>query len=221
MKQRLLFSGKALYSLLRTIVRLVAGIWRISAIPKPFVSIFGGARLGQDDQYAQLAHTLAQQIVDEDISVLTGGGPGIMEAANCGAIYTKHGNGRSIGIGVRDLNEAINVCVQEYFLLDEFWARKWLLTRYSSIFIVFPGGFGTLDEFCGVITLIQTKKIPVLPIILVGSEYWKPFMQWIIDKPYYHGLINHCEMELLSITDDITNIIHRIKKVCASQKASS
>lgn len=143
-------------TLFRVFFQLLYGAWRISKLSDPMVSIFGGTHLKDTDFYFKKAHSLGEQLVAHDISVVTGGGPGLMQAVSC-AVYESHGKSKSIGIGVRDLKEQRNPCVQEYFELDQFFARKWLLTRYSMAFIVFPGGFGTVDELAEVLTLIQTK----------------------------------------------------------------
>src|SRR5690606_34188715 len=141
-------------------------------------------------KYAQDANQIAAWLVEQEMSVLTGGGPGIMEAANCGAVRSLHKDEvHSIGIGVRGLNEPKNVCVEEYFELDYFFARKWLLTQYSVGFIVFPGGFGTLDELSEVLTLIQTRQMKKVPIVLFGKDYWRPFLQWVREEALPHGLI--------------------------------
>jgi len=194
------------------------GIWRISGLEKPIVSIFGGARFKQNDYYAKQAHELAQLFVNDGISVLTGGGPGIMEAANCGAIYNTKARGKSIGIGVRDLTEDPNSCVQEYIELDFFFARKWLLTRYSNAFVVFPGGFGTMDELSEVITLVQTEKLPRVPIVLVGVEYWRPFMTWAEDEAFKHGLVSQEDLDLLFLTDDLERVFELVCKECLPLK---
>lgn len=187
-------------------LQLIYGVWRVSKLSHPIVSIFGSAKMAQTDQYAHEANQVAVWLGEEGISVLTGGGPGIMEAANCGASGAirpiRKGNVKSIGIGVRGLNEPQNICVEEYFELDYFFARKWLLTQYSSGFIVFPGGFGTLDELSEVLTLIQTKQMKRVPIVLVGKEYWGPFMQWITDEAVPHGLVTPEQVKLFSVTDD-------------------
>jgi uncharacterized protein (TIGR00730 family) len=207
-----------LFSLLRTARQLLYGTWRISNLNPPFVSIFGGSRFDQNDYYARKAHELAQRLVNANVSVLTGGGPGLMQAANCGAIYENRGTGKSIGIGVRDLAEPRNICVQEYMFIDEFWARKWLLTRNSSAFVVFPGGFGTLDELSEVLTLMQTKKLPKVPILLVGEEYWKPFVKWCVDEISYHGLIQQEEIRLFVVTDNLDVVFERTVQTCTSLK---
>jgi uncharacterized protein (TIGR00730 family) len=184
-------------------LQLIYGVWRVSKLSHPIISIFGSAKVAQTDKYAQEANQVAVWLGEEGISVLTGGGPGIMEAANCGAIRpTRKGDVKSIGIGVRGLNEPQNVCVEEYFELDYFFARKWLLTQYSTGFIIFPGGFGTLDELSEVLTLIQTKQMKRVPIVLVGKEYWRPFMQWITDEAVPHGLVTSEQVKLFSVTDD-------------------
>ena len=203
------------FKLIRVFFQLIYGAWRVSALPRPIVSIFGGARLPQHDEYARQADQIGQWLVEHNISVLTGGGPGIMEAASCGAVRTDGGKGRSMGISVRDLGEGRNPCVEEYFELDYFFARKWLLTRYSIGFIVFPGGFGTLDELAQVLTLIQTKKMTRVPIVLVGKEYWEPFMKWVIDEALKHGLVEKKHVELLTVIDDPFEAFCLIRDECA------
>jgi uncharacterized protein (TIGR00730 family) len=207
----LLFSGY--WRLLRVNWQILYGIWRLTGVPGPIVTIFGGARVPQEDPYAKRAHQLGHKLVTHDISVLTGGGPGIMEAASCGAIAVGKKN-RSVGIGVKELGEGRNPCVQEYFELDYFFARKWLLTRYSIAFVVFPGGFGTLDELGEVLTLIHTNKLPRVPIILIGTEYWYLFMQWFTNEALKHRLITYEDLTLFSVTDDIDYAFNIIYDAC-------
>ncbi len=189
---------------LRVFWQIVYGAWRVSKLPHPIISIFGSSKLAQTDRYAHQANKVAALLVEQGISVLTGGGPGIMEAANCGAVLKGGDKSKitSIGIGVHGLTEPKNTCVQEYFTMDYFFARKWLLTQYSSGFIVFPGGFGTLDELSEVLTLIQTQQMKKVPIVLVGKEYWKPFYEWITNEMVTHNLITDEQVQLFSITDD-------------------
>lgn len=201
--QRLLVCCSLGYKFLRVFWQLIYGVWRISKLPQPIVSIFGSAKMLQKDKYAQQATQIALWLVEQEISVLTGGGPGIMQAVNCGVFnYKGKGKVRSIGIGVRGLNEPKNTCVDEYFILDYFFARKWLLTQYSTGFIVFPGGFGTLDELSELLTLIQTRQMKKVPIALIGKDYWRPFMEWIVEQALPHGLIKKEHVKLFSITDD-------------------
>ncbi len=199
---------------IRVLWQLLYGVWRVAKLPRPIVSIFGGARITGDDIYFRKAHELGQRLVELDISVLTGGGPGIMEAASCGAIVPKAGQARMMGIGVTDLGEAANPCVQEYFELNYFFARKWLLTRFSSAFVVFPGGFGTLDELSEVITLIQTKKLKRVPIVLFGVEYWDLFMKWLNLEALKHGTVSKEDLNLFTLTDDLEQVACLIRDEC-------
>jgi len=195
--------------------QVVYGVWRLSKIKGPFVSVFGGSRLSQQSPYATQANELAQQLVDEDISVITGGGAGVMHAVNCGAVESSKdgGEGKSIGIGVRDLNEKTNPCVQEYFELDYFFARKWLLTRYSKAFIVFPGGFGTMDEIAELLNLMNTKKMPKLPIILIGTKFWKPFIEWV-KLSVENELIPKENEKIFTVTDDMHKVFCIARDEC-------
>ncbi len=213
--RRLWMCTKIFYGAFRVLFQVVRGAWHLSKLQKPFVSIFGGARLSQESPYAMQANELARRLVDHDVSVLTGGGPGVMHAANCGAIKPRNGGkGRSVGIGVKELGEGRNPCVQEYFELDYFFARKWLLTRYSTAFVVFPGGFGTMDELSEVLTLIQTRKLDRVPILLVGKEYWDPFMEWVKDEAIVHDLISKKDLELLTVTNDLEQVFCTVRDEC-------
>ncbi len=219
MGTRIGFWFRGMISLMSTMGQLIYGMLRISRYAPPFVSIFGGSRLKQSDSYAVVAHEIAQRLVDADVSVLTGGGGGIMQAANCGAIYTHRGKGRSIGIGVRDLDKEPNICVHDFIQLNQFWARKWLLTHYSAAFIVFPGGFGTLDELFEVLTLMQTRRTPKAPIVLVGTEYWKPFIDWCAQEAYEHGAVSKEDIDLFFVTDTIDEVFNHALHVCKLHKA--
>ena len=199
----------------RVFFQIIYGAWRVSKLPHPIVSIFGSAKLAQSDTYAKEANKLATLLSEAGISVLTGGGPGIMEAANCGIFKSKREKTiRSIGIIVKGLDEPRNMCVEEYFELDYFFARKWLLTQYSSGFVVFPGGFGTLDELSEVLTLIQTNQLKPVPIILIGKEYWHSFMDWINNEAMYHGAIAPEHVKLFNITDDVESAFCFVRGRC-------
>lgn len=211
---RMLFIFKFLGRLLHVFWQIFYGVLKISKLKQPMVTIFGGSQLKKTDIYFTKAYALAARFVADDISVLTGGGPGAMEAANCGANRTKNAHIRSIGIGVEGLNENPNTCAQEYFVLHYFFARKWLLTRFSSAFIVFPGGFGTLDELFEVVTLMQTDKMKPFPIVLMGVAYWTPLIEWIKAEPLRLGLLHTKHMELIIITDDIEEAFNYAKKEC-------
>lgn len=189
--------------LLYTTFQMLYGGWRITKLPQPIVSIFGSARLKPDTPYTQKAHELGKRFMENGVSVLTGGGPGIMEAAICGMKVSGPGKGKSMGIGVRGLDEGWNVCAQDYFELQYFFARKWLLNQFSSAFIIFPGGFGTLDEFAEVLTLIQSKELKRVPVVLIGKEYWDPLVDWIQNEALRHGAVLKEELEFFYVTDDL------------------
>lgn len=184
-------------------LQLLRGIWKITKIRQPIVSIFGGSHLNYEDPYTQLAHNLAKKLVEHDISVMTGGGPGIMEAASCGAVAFGKEGVTSLGIGVTELNELRNPCVQEYFEVSDFASRKWLLTRFAIGFVVFPGGYGTLDELAEILTLMKTKKLPQVPIILIGKEYWHFFMHWLTSEALKHNVITAENLRMFQVTDDL------------------
>lgn len=187
-------------------LQMVYAAWKISDLPQPLVSIFGGSRLKKDSPYVVQAHLIAKMLVDRNISVLTGGGPGIMEAASCGAAHEKkEGQNRTMGIGVVGLRgeEGFNPCVKDSgIMIDYFFARKYLLISYSFGFIVFPGGYGTMDELSELLTLMQTGKIAEAPVILIGSKYWQHYLAWV-EVAREHGLLVRREVSLITVTDDL------------------
>lgn len=162
----------------KIISELVEGFEKLSRIG-PCVSIFGSARTHYNDKYYRLAEDIAYKLVQNGYGVITGGGPGIMEAANKGA---KKGNGKSVGINI-DLpfEQSANAFIDSDKLItfDHFFVRKVMFMKYAQGFIVLPGGFGTFDELFEAITLIQTRKIGKFPIILVGVKYWTGLLNWI------------------------------------------
>ena len=197
------------WHLSRTTFQMLYGTWRISKLPQPVVSIFGGSRLKLDTPYARKAQQLGIRLIERNISILTGGGPGIMEAASCGTqtIEKSKRKGRVMGIGVASLGEEANKCADEYFELEFFFARKWLLTENSVAFVIFPGGFGTLDELAGVLTLIQTQNLKRVPVLLIGKEYWQDFIKWIENEPLKHGFIFAEDLEFFKVTDDLDEAV--------------
>lgn len=208
------------YRLFHVYWQSLRGAWKVSKLKPPVVSIFGGALARQNDFYARKAFELARMLSDAGISVLTGGGPGIMQAASCGIMpgYSK-GKGRTIGIGVTDLDEKPNHCVHEYIVLDYFFARKWLLTRYASAVVFFPGGFGTCDELFEILTLVQTKKTRPMPVILFGVEYWKPLYEWLLHEPLQHQFLRSEHLTLFTITDDLSMVFCLVRDQCRSVRS--
>jgi len=168
------------WSIFKIMSEFVEGYDRMSKIG-PCVSIFGSARTKHDNPYYELGVEIAEKLAKLGYGIITGGGPGLMEAANKGA---KQANGKSVGLNIdlpfeQNHNPYID---QEHNLeFDYFFVRKVIFVKYSQAFVILPGGFGTLDEFFEAMTLIQTKKITKRPIVLVGKAYWSGLLQWIED----------------------------------------
>ncbi len=174
------------------------------------VTIFGSAVLTEEDHYYQKARELGSRIVKETgFSVITGGGPGIMEAANRGA---HEAGGESIGFCI-DLprEQRTNGYVTESLKFHYFFSRKVCLSFSAEAFVYFPGGFGTLDEFFEVITLVQTNKLHQIPILLFGEEYWRPLDTFLKDSLENRGTIKDGDRKLYTITDDLDTIVDTIK----------
>lgn len=203
------------YKLARVSRQIVYGYYRLLGITQPMVSIFGAAKAKPDDHYSEVAHDLARKFAESGISVITGGGFGIMEAASCGVTQQKpRGTASSIGIGVRSLGEERNSCVDAFFVLDYFFARKWLLTHYSKAYVVFPGGYGTMDELMEILTLIRTRTMVPAPIVLIGIEYWTPFINWLKNEVLAHNYIDADSLSLFVLTDDIKEAFEIAAEVC-------
>ncbi|MEK7093970.1 MAG: TIGR00730 family Rossman fold protein [Patescibacteria group bacterium] len=165
------------------------------------VSIFGSARLDPRSKYYKEAERLANQLAKAGFAVITGGGPGIMEAANKGAFKA---NGQSVGFNIELPHEqALNKYATKSQGFHYFFVRKVMLAFASEIYIFFPGGFGTVDEFAEIATLVQTKKIKPVPIILVGKDYWQGFLDWVEKTVYekYQG-IDKEDMKIYNLVDD-------------------
>jgi uncharacterized protein (TIGR00730 family) len=176
----------------------------------PAVSIFGSARVGRRNRYYGAARRLAAELAKQGFAIITGGGPGIMEAANRGA---KEAGGVSIGANIelpfeQGLNEYVDLGMEFRY----FFVRKVMFVKYAEGFVIFPGGFGTLDELFESLTLIQTGKVEHFPVVLYGTDYWEGMMQWIRDKLLYEEKISPEDLHLLTITSDIDEACEAITK---------
>lgn len=178
----------------------------------PCVSIFGSARTKVGTVEYELARNIAYEIANVGFGVITGGGPGIMEAANKGA---KEAGGKSVGLNI-DLpfEQHDNPFIDKEYNLhfNYFFVRKVMFVKYAQAFVVMPGGFGTLDELFEAITLIQTQKIDKFPIILVGSSYWKGLMDWIKNQLYDNNKISKDDLELVYLADTPLEVISHIEQ---------
>jgi uncharacterized protein (TIGR00730 family) len=188
------------WSIFKTMSEFVEGFEKLAKIG-PCVSIFGSARTLDNHPYYKMAEEIAAKLVRHGYGVITGGGPGIMEAGNKGA---RSENGKSVGLNI-DLpfEQFHNKYIDNDKLLtfDHFFVRKVMFVKYSQGFIVMPGGFGTLDELFEAITLIQTKKIGRFPIVLVGREYWDGLFTWIKDVMLKEQNISESDLDLVNIVD--------------------
>jgi uncharacterized protein (TIGR00730 family) len=173
------------------------------------VSIFGSARLPPGDPDYELARTVARRLGESGFAIITGGGPGIMEAANVGA---QDAGARSIGLNIElPFEQDANPHQDLELTFHYFFTRKVMFVRYANAFVVFPGGFGTLDELFEALTLIQTRKIRHFPVMLVGSAYWSGLIAWVREQLLGRGLISPEDMDLFRCTDDPEEVV----AVCA------
>jgi uncharacterized protein (TIGR00730 family) len=177
----------------------------------PAVSIFGSARLTPESPVYQAAETIAGLFVANGFAVITGGGGGVMEAANKGAAEK---NGVSVGLNIvlpfeQKPNSFANV-TQEF---EYFFIRKVMFVKYALAYIIMPGGFGTLDELFEAVTLIQTRRIKPLPVILVGTDYWSGLIDWIKKQPFDQRLISPADIDILQVMDDPEQIVKAVKRL--------
>ncbi|MFH2074511.1 MAG: TIGR00730 family Rossman fold protein [Pseudomonadota bacterium] len=174
------------------------------------VSIFGSARTQPDDPYYPKAEILARLLAEKGFGVITGGGPGIMEAANKGSAEA---GGQSVGMNIRlPLEQKPNPYANISIDYKYFFIRKVMFIKYAMAYVIMPGGFGTMDELFEAITLIQTKRIKCFPVILMGSEYWKGLFDWLKKTMLRDNKISPADMELLQIIDDPAEVVRHIQK---------
>jgi uncharacterized protein (TIGR00730 family) len=177
-------------------------------IIRPAVSIFGSARVLSQHPYYQLAETIARKLSDTGFSVISGGGPGIMEAANKGAF---HGRSPSVGLNIELPHEQAANDYQDIALsFRHFFARKYMFVRFASAYVVMPGGFGTLDELLEAMTLVQTRKSARIPIILVSTPFWSGLVDWFRDRLVDERMIGPQDMELIQMIDEPEQIVDAI-----------
>ena len=173
------------------------------------VTVFGSARLGRDHPDYDKAEALSADLAARGYAVVTGGGPGIMEAANKGAFEA---GGRSVGLNIALPHEQEpNAYQTDKVNFRYFFVRKVLLVKYSTAFVVFPGGFGTIDELFEAMTLIQTKKIKPFPVFLVGTAYWRGLLQWLQGTLVRAGTIGDHDLHLFKVVDDVAGIPDEIE----------
>jgi uncharacterized protein (TIGR00730 family) len=193
------------WRVLRIMSEFVAG-FDAMAETGPAVTVFGSARVGEDDPMYRAARELGTKLAQAGFATITGGGPGIMEAANRGA---SEAGGISIGANIelpheQGLNAFVNVPLNFHY----FFVRKTIFVKYAEGFVIFPGGYGTLDELFEAMTLIQTHKLESFPLVLYGHEYWRGLVDWIEQSLVVQGMITNEEQAIFRVTDDLDEIVH-------------
>ena len=190
-----------LWRVFRIMAEFVEGFEKMGNI-KPSIAVFGSARTKPSHKYYKKTVRVSKELAKRGFGIITGGGPGIMEAANKGA---SEANGSSTGVNIElPLEQGSNPYIDNDKLLNfrYFFVRKVMFFKYAQGYVIMPGGFGTIDEFFEVLTLIQTGKTKKVPIVVIGTEYWKPLMKWLKEYMIKFKYIEDFDMDLFKITDD-------------------
>ena len=203
---------------LRILAEFVEGFDALAAVG-PAVTVFGSARTRPDDPIYELARDIGRRLAEQGFAVITGGGPGAMEAANRGC---QEGGGLSIGCNIelpheQSLNRYVDLGVEFRY----FFARKTMFVKYADAFVILPGGFGTLDELFEALTLIQTGKVRHFPVVLVGSTYWDGLLRWMRDVQLPAGAINAADLDLFNLTDDPAEVVRIIREHTSKAEAQA
>ena len=201
------YSARESWRMLGIMAEFVEATERLASI-RPAVSIFGSARTPADHPYYLLTEDIARKLSDSGFSVISGGGPGIMEAANKGAFY---GKSPSVGLNIQLPHEQSGNTYQDISqTFQHFFARKVMFVKFAAAYVVMPGGFGTLDELSEALTLVQTGKIPRIPIILVGSKFWGGLVDWFKTTLTEEGMIAATDIDLMQIIDTPQEVVDAI-----------
>jgi uncharacterized protein (TIGR00730 family) len=204
------------WRVLRIQSEFVEGFGLLAELPRA-VSVFGSARTPRDHPHYAAGVAIGSALAEAGYAVITGGGPGAMEAANRGA---SDAGGLSVGLGIelpfeQDLNEWVDVGIAFRY----FFVRKTMFVKYAQAFVILPGGFGTLDELFEALTLVQTRKVTRFPVILFGTAYWSGLVDWIRSTLAETGTINAADMELFTLTDDVAEAIAVIQAADTARRS--
>ena len=201
---------------LRILSEFVEGFDTLADLP-PAVSVFGSARSKPGSRDWRLAEDLGAALAGAGYAVITGGGPGVMEAANRGATQA---GGLSVGLGIElPFEQGINEWVDLAIDFRYFFARKTMFVKYAQAFVVLPGGFGTMDELFEALTLVQTGKVTRFPVVLMGADYWRGLIDWLRDAMAAEGKIGRADLDLLCVTDDVEAAVRHIVEADAALAA--
>ena len=208
-RERRAFVKTDSWRVLRIMGEFVEGFDTLSDVYNA-VTVFGSARTTPDDPYYEKAVETARMLAQEGFPIITGGGPGIMEAANRGA---QEGNGLSIGCNIElPFEQGLNPYVERSINFRYFFVRKTMFVKYSTAFIVFPGGYGTMDELFEALTLIQTGKVSNFPVILFGAQYWGGLVEWLKDRVAGEGKIATTDLRLFTVTDSPREAVATVRQ---------
>lgn len=211
------FTREDPWRVMRIMGEFIEGFDKLSSLEKA-VTVFGSARTAPDDPQYKAAVEVGRRLAKRDFAVITGAGPGIMEAANKGAML---GGGRSIGCNIElPFEQGANPYVDTLVNFRYFFVRKTMFIKYSAAFIIFPGGYGTLDEMFEAVTLIQTGKISQFPVILFGTHYWAGLFRWLQSRVLRENKISSGDVNLLTLTDDPVEAVEIVAAAYAAQVAA-
>jgi uncharacterized protein (TIGR00730 family) len=192
---------------LRILSEFVEGFDTLADLP-PAVAVFGSARSKPDSPECEMAERLGAALARAGYAIITGGGPGVMEAANKGAAQA---GGLSIGLGIElPFEQGINDWVDIGIDFRYFFVRKTMFVKYAQGFVVLPGGFGTMDELFEALTLVQTRKVTRFPVVLMGTEYWRGLLDWMRERMAGDGKISLVDLDLVCLTDDVDDTVRHI-----------
>ena len=208
------YSAREAWRLFGIMSEFVEATERLESL-RPAVSLFGSARLKPEDPYYKQAEIIARKLSDAGFSVISGGGPGVMEAASRGAY---HGKSASVGLNIElPREQRFNTFQNVALYFKHFFARKYMFVRFACAYVVMPGGFGTLDELTEALALIQTRKAPQMPIILVGGDFWNGLLDWLRGPMAVQGMIEARDVDLMQVIDDPDTIVATIFKFYESR----
>ena len=197
------------WRMFRIIGEFVEGFDSLADI-EPAVTIYGSSLMKADSKWYAQTEEIAYGLGKAGFTIMTGGGPGVMEAANMGA---RRAGVRSVGLNIElPQEQACNVYADRTITFHHFFVRKVMLVKYATAFVILPGGFGTLDELTEVLTLIQTQKIKPFPVILFSSEYWRGFLDWLKGTAMAHGFVSEGEDEMLRVLDKPEDVVNAVNK---------
>jgi len=187
------------------------GTWRVLRLPQPIITIFGGSRAQENDEYSHHAYVLARDLASKGFSIVSGGGPGVMKAVGCGAADATTPRGtHTLGIRVHGIDETFKNTCAPIVHVSNFFTRKWLLMRYSAGFIVFPGGIGTVNEFFEVLNELKHKRYGPAPVVLINSTYWQGLLTWFRGEALEHDFVTQDYVKFIVVTDSLEEAVQLV-----------